>query len=72
MERFGDDFDEINGAVKDAKDPLSLQGGPITKAKAKTMRETLNGLTEDIRAKETSLMHLPIGRQQVKVKPMSI
>jgi len=32
--------DEINGAVKDTKDPLSLQGGPITRAKAKKMRET--------------------------------
>ena len=35
-----------NGAVKDAKDPLSLQGGPITRVKAKKMRETLNGLIE--------------------------
>ena len=44
--------DEINGAVKDTKDPLSLQGGPITRAKAKKMRETLNGLIEDIQAKQ--------------------
>ena len=45
-------LDEINGAVKDTKDPLSLQGGPITRVKAKKMRETLNGLIEDIQAKQ--------------------
>ena len=45
------EYDEINGAVKDTKDPLNLQGGPITRAKAKKIRETLNGLIENILAK---------------------
>ena len=64
--------DEINGAIKDAKDPLSLKGGPITRANVKKMREILNGLIEDIQAKQGFTDALPIGRQQVGVKPMSI
>ena len=65
-------YDEINGAVKDAKDPLSLQGRPITRAKVKKMREILNGLIEDIQAKQGFTDASTNWKQQVEVKPMSI
>ena len=32
-------------------DPLSINGGPMTRARAKRMKEALNGLVQDIWAK---------------------
>ena len=32
-------------------DPLSLNGGPMTRVRAKSMKEALNGLVQDISAK---------------------
>ena len=32
-------------------DPLSINGGPMTRARAKWMKEALNGLVQDIWAK---------------------
>ena len=37
-----------------SSDPLSILGGPITRARAKKIGETLNGLIEEIKAKSNA------------------
>ena len=42
-------FDENHqGTIKTSSDPLHIHGGPITRARAKNMQATLNGLIEKI------------------------
>ena len=36
------------GTIKTSSDPLHIHGGPITRARAKNMQATLNGLIEKI------------------------
>jgi hypothetical protein len=37
-------------ALVDARGPFHIPEGPITRARAKTIKEALNGLIEDIQA----------------------
>ncbi|GKV04130.1 hypothetical protein SLEP1_g16329 [Rubroshorea leprosula] len=43
-----DDGNQDDSISTTSCDPLHTQGGPITRARAKKMRETLNGLIEQI------------------------
>ena len=38
-----------------ARDPLHIGGGPMTRARTRRMKEALNGLIEDIRAKQEAI-----------------
>ena len=51
------DLDAIQEAVQiQDEDPLSIPTGPITRARAKQLKETLSGLVQDTWASQTSLM----------------
>ena len=48
FEERGSDENHQGNNIKASTNPLSIHGGPITKAKAKKMQDALNGLVEKI------------------------
>ena len=59
-----------------SKDPLHINGGPITRARAKKMKEALNGLIKDIWASSATSkgIHEDLGleRNQRLVNTMQV
>jgi hypothetical protein len=51
FEERGDDADQPNTKCNHAKDPLEVPIGPITRARAKKLKEALNGLVQNIWSK---------------------
>ncbi|KAH9780704.1 Endonuclease [Citrus sinensis] len=48
FEERGNDENHQGNTIKTSSDPLHIHGGPITRARAKNMQATLNGLIEKI------------------------
>jgi len=51
FEKRGDDADQTNTKRNHANDPLEVPIGPITRARAKKLKEALNGLVQNIWSK---------------------
>jgi hypothetical protein len=51
FEERGDDADQTNTKRNHANDPLEVPIGPITRARAKKLKETLNGFVQNIWSK---------------------
>ena len=51
FEERGDDADQLNTKHNHANDPLEVPIGPLIKARAKKLKEALNGLVQNIWSK---------------------
>jgi hypothetical protein len=51
FEERGDDADQTNTKRNHANDPLEVPIGPITRARAKKLKEALNGFVQNIWSK---------------------
>ena len=51
-------------------DPLSINGGPITRARAKRMKEALNGLIQEIWAKSIVQQGLDVMERTPRLQNM--
>ena len=50
-----DTFRREHSSPTQVDDPLCIGGGPMTRAKARRMKEALNGLIKDVRAKQEAI-----------------
>ena len=76
MRKKGCDENHQGDKCKMSKDPLHINGGPITRARAKKMKEALNGLIKDIWASSATSKriheHLGLERNQRLVNIMQV
>ncbi|CAN8271749.1 unnamed protein product [Cochlearia groenlandica] len=67
MKKPGNDED-IQSSKDDQEDPLQVPAGPMTRARAKKIKETLNGLIQELLDQEN--IHKSIGYDIHQVQPL--